>query len=153
MINNMEMKDRIKTLGLVAVMASVMGACTLETSGNGDLDGFWHLVAVDTVDTGGVLNLSDERLFWSFQGNLLSHRDADGRCDELISYFERSGDSLFVTRTFFYDRPNSDPVVEDVGVLRPYGINKLGEHFYVQHLDGGTMILLSDKLRLYLKKM
>ena len=67
MINNMEMKDRIKTLGLVAVMASVMGACTLETSGNGDLDGFWHLVAVDTVDTGGVLNLSDERLFWSFQ--------------------------------------------------------------------------------------
>ena len=59
---------------------------------------------------------------------------------------------FFVTRTFFYDRPNSDPAVEDVGVLRPYGINKLGEHFYVQHLDGGTMILLSDKLRLYFEE-
>ena len=32
-------------------------ACTLETSDNGDLDGYWHLEQVDTLATGGKLNL------------------------------------------------------------------------------------------------
>ena len=39
-------------------------ACTIEMSDNGDLDGYWHLEQVDTLATGGKLNLSKERVFW-----------------------------------------------------------------------------------------
>lgn len=38
-------------------------ACTIEMSDNGDLDGYWHLEQVDTLATGGKLNLSKERVF------------------------------------------------------------------------------------------
>ena len=50
-------------------------SCELETSGNGDLDGFWHLVQVDTLQTGGVNDTSKELFFWSFQVNLLELSD------------------------------------------------------------------------------
>lgn len=147
------MMRKLKAFLLAILTVAVMGSCTLETSGNGNLDGFWHLVTVDSLGTGGTLDLSGERLYWSFQGNLLSHRDANGRCKELISYFEFKGDSLFVAETFYYDRTNGDPKVNDVSDLKPYGMNELNESFSVLHLDGSYMVLCSDELRLYFKKM
>lgn len=134
-------------------MAVALGACTIETSGNGDLDGFWHLVRVDTIATGGVKDLSAERIFWSIQGPLLDVRDADGRYQECISHFERQGDSLFIKDQYVYDRAEGDHLIDDVSLLAPYGINKLGEHFRILTLSGGDMMLESEMLRLRLEKM
>ena len=57
---------------LVAVfMSSCLMSCDLETSDNGKLDGFWHLERIDTLATGRALDMSGEKVFWSFQVNLL----------------------------------------------------------------------------------
>jgi len=39
----------IKSIIVMAFAISAMMSCEIETSGNGDLDGFWHLVRVDTL--------------------------------------------------------------------------------------------------------
>ena len=46
------MKKIIGVLSL-AVMMLTLSSCEVETSQNGDLDGFWHLEQVDTLATGG----------------------------------------------------------------------------------------------------
>ena len=61
-------------------------ACTIETSDNGDLDGYWHLEQVDTLATGGKLNLSKERVFWGVQHKLISceHHRHNGKFPWLL---------------------------------------------------------------------
>lgn len=49
---------------LIAAISLVLSSCTIETSDNGDFDGFWHLERVDTLATGNYLDLSRERVFW-----------------------------------------------------------------------------------------
>lgn len=142
---------RVLLIGLV--MACVCTSCTLETSDNGRLDGFWHLVKVDTVSTGGTLDLNGERLFWAFQGTLLDNRDADGHFDGCISHFEYAGDSIFILDSYLNSRVDGDPALEDAAALMPYGINEIGEHFYVQQLESDRMTLRSETLILRFRKM
>lgn len=136
-----------------AAVAVALGACTIETSGNGDLDGFWHLVRVDTIATGGVKDLSAERIFWSIQGPLLDVRDADGRYQECISHFERQGDSLFIKEFYINDREGGDIIVDSQMQLAPFGINSLKEHFYIMDLSGSHLALESATLHLSFEKM
>ena len=46
-------------------MALAMGvaSCELERDHNGDLAGYWHLERVDTLQTGGVKDMSRDRVF------------------------------------------------------------------------------------------
>ena len=70
---------------LIAAISLVLSSCTIETSDNGDFDGFWHLERVDTLATGNYLDLSKERVFWgvqhrkcrmgSYPGFIKSHRN------------------------------------------------------------------------------
>ena len=45
-----------KIIGILffAVLVFTLSSCEIETSQNGDLDGFWHLEQVDTLATGGT---------------------------------------------------------------------------------------------------
>ena len=43
---------------MAAALAAGMQSCEIETSHNGDLDGFWHLTGVDTLATGGKRDLA-----------------------------------------------------------------------------------------------
>ncbi len=52
-------------------------SCDIETSDNGDLDGHWHLIRVDTLATGGSCNLSESRVFWGVQMRLIQAVDHD----------------------------------------------------------------------------
>lgn len=57
---------------MIAAICLVVNSCTIETSDNGDFDGFWHLERVDTLATGNYLDLSKERVFWGVQHKLIS---------------------------------------------------------------------------------
>ena len=50
-------------------------ACNIETSGNGDLDGYWSLRQIDTLSTSAAADVSERRIFWSFQHQLLQTDD------------------------------------------------------------------------------
>ena len=130
-------------------------SCELETSGNGDLDGFWHLVQVDTLQTGGVKDTSKDLFFWSFQVNLLQLSDRSYQIPIYMARFNHENGQLKVTLPCLYDRYEGNKMVteENVNVISPYGLNALEETFRVEELSGSKMTLSNGTLRLYFKKM
>lgn len=130
-------------------------SCELETSGNGDLDGFWHLVQVDTLQTGGVNDTSKELFFWSFQVNLLQLSDRSYQIPIYMARFNHENGQLKVTQPCLYNRDEGNEMVteENVKDISPYGLNALEETFRVEELSGSRMTLSNGTLRLYFKKM
>lgn len=141
----------MKHLLTVIIAAFALASCTLETSDNGDFDGFWHLVSVDTLATGGTANYRDKQVFWAFQAKLYNMREyTTGKA--VVGHFQRQGDSLFITDVYENDRMEDDPAITDVADLKIYGVNALCEHFSIVSLSGGKMTLQSNTLKLSFKK-
>ena len=132
----------------------LMASCDIETSGNGDLDGFWHLVEVDTLQTSGKADVADQRLFWGVQAKLIHLQGTDNR---FYLRFTHTADSLTLYQPHL-DHWHQDQVdggdipVDDATLMAPYGIQRLEEHYKVEALDGEKMILSTSTLRLFFKK-
>lgn len=147
------MKKTLRYISLVAVAAMlglVGGSCTFESSDNGDLDGFWHMVSVDTLSTGTTCDLSEQTVFWAVQHKLLYLRDY--RHASFITRFRQTADSLRVYEIYYYDRAQGDPAVTDASVLAPYGLDSLDNGFAIEQLSGSNMSLRSRRLRLHFVK-
>lgn len=140
---------------LSAFLVFSFTSCELETSGNGDLDGFWHLVQVDTLQTGGVKDTSKDLFFWSFQVNLLQLSDRSYQIPIYMARFNHENGQLKVTQPCLYNRDEGNEMVteENVKDISPYGLNALEETFRVEELSGSRMTLSNGTLRLYFKKM
>lgn len=151
-------KVRKMAHGLLLLCAAwLMGSCGLveiEHSENGKLDGYWHLVQVDTLSTGGTCDLRQDLRYWIFQGTLfqLFSPDLNGR-QLYVSHFRYEGDRLTIEKVYKDDRTAGDPEVEEPGLLRPFGVNQLeGAAFQIETLSGGSMTLSDDTFRLSFKK-
>lgn len=139
--------------------AGAMTSCTIETSDNDGLDGFWHLEQVDTLATGHTMSLADRRVFWGVQAKLISVRDVDTDHDHgYLLRFRQTADSL-ITHSPYKDNwhedigdNGGDHPVDDPTLLAPYGINALEEGFAKERLSGGKMVLRSKTVRLHFKK-
>ena len=138
---------------LAVVVIAVMYSCELETSGNGDLDGMWRLSQVDTLATQGVDRMEGKKLYWSFQYDLLQFDDKAGGHGSVLLRFERSGSTLRLHDPYVYDRENGDYQLDDVSLLSPFGMNSLDETFTIESIDGGKMVLRTEELRLYFRKL
>lgn len=143
---------------LATIALTTLASCEIETSDNGDFDGFWHLERVDTLATGGTLDLSKKRVFWGVQYKLISVYDIDK--EGTFGYylrFKQTSDQI-VTHTpyknnWHQDVENGgDHPIDDPTQLAPYGINNLEEEFVKEKLDDGQMILRSKTLRLKFKR-
>ena len=144
---------------LATIALTTLTSCEIETSDNGDFDAFWHLERVDTLATGGTLDLSKKRVFWGVQYKLISVRDVDK--DKQHGYylrFKQTSDKI-VTHTPYKDILHQDKgdnggdhPIDDPKLLAPYGINNLEEEFVKEKLNGGQMILRSKTLRLKFKR-
>ena len=133
----------------------LFASCDIETSDNGLLDGYWHLVRVDTLETGNSSDLSDTRVFWGVQMNLLQAIDHDndpGYYGYLFN-FERQDKSLRIYNPHKHERADGDPVVDEIEVISPLGINALDNLFTINKLTKDEMILQDSFLRLWFKKM
>lgn len=127
-------------------------SCTLEVSDNGDLDGYWQLTKVDSLDTGLSADMHESGIFWAVNFDMLVARATKQPLGEVIFQFEHTADSLNLTNPYFLFRDSSDIKVDDVTLLRRYGVNNLEEKFLVKQLNSSKMILESEVLRLYLRK-
>lgn len=146
---------KIFRIGLVpALLAAVLVcSCEIEMSSNGRLDGMWHLVSVDTLSTSGVRDMSEERIYWSFQNRLLELDDKSGVNHSVLYRFELSDGILNLRDPYIYDRENGDKPLTNIIMLVPFGINELEENFTVEALGHGKMVLRSEYLRLKFRKM
>ena len=130
-----------------------LASCDIETSSAaGDFNGMWHLTRVDTIATGGVLDLKNEKLFWAFQNKLMQADDKNEKLAKILMRFNQANTQLTLHTPYCYDRENGDKPLTDSTLLIPYGINKTEEKFDVVTLKGGKMVLQSEKLKLTLKK-
>ena len=129
----------------------LLTSCEIEFSNNGKLDGFWQLIAVDTLAT-HTSDLKTSGRTWAFQGRLLEMRDTKGGFSDLYFSFEHRGDSLFLDSPYLSDRDVDDIKITDVNIVRPYGVNGLKEGFEIESLSNNKLILRSKTLRLLFKK-
>ena len=129
-----------------------LASCDIETSSAaGDFNGMWHLTRVDTIATGGVLDLKNEKLFWAFQNKLMQADDKNEKLAKILMRFNQTNTQLTLHPPYVYDRENGDVPLSDPTLLAPYGINKLEENFQVIKLTGSKMVLQSETLKLTFK--
>lgn len=149
-----------KAMGMKRILLTITGmtlllmACELETSTNGDLDGFWQLTQVDTLATGAQTDMKATGVTWSFQGRIMELRIANKQSDErpIICQFSYNGDSLRVFNPYIIDRVKDDIKITDVTPMQCYGFSQPEETFFFQQLSSNTMILRSKYLRLSFRK-
>ncbi len=148
--------DMKKILSFI-IISMVFISCEVEKSDNGDLDGFWHLTAIDSLNTGGHTDLRKQRIFWAIEAKLLHLTDYSSGVGSFYMRFNQTSDSLIVHSPYI-DHWHEDSGIEGGGgdipltepdTLRTYGINGLEDHFVKEKLDGSHMVLKSNKLRLY----
>ena len=140
---------------LITGICLLLTSCDIETSDNGDLDGYWHLVRVDTLATGVSRDLSDTRVFWGVEMRLLEAVDHDhdmGHYGYLFN-FERKGQTLRLYNGHKHERAEGDILVENVETIAPLGINALDDLFTIETLNSSDMVLKDKVLRLWFKKM
>ena len=127
-------------------------SCELETSDNENLDGFWHMERVDTLQTGGVKDTSKDLIFWSFQFKMMMLSDHNAA--EYVARFSHTDGELVLTNFSLYNRTSGDEVLaeKDIARISHFGVNALTETFHVDHLSSSSMTLNNGTLRLYFKK-
>lgn len=140
-----------KLLYLLLLSLFLSTSCTLETSDNGDLDGFWQLSLIDTLSSQKSVDMRDSGYFWAVQHNLLILRETNHR-NEYICNFKHMGDSLIINNPYYYWRDSSDIKLKDPERIRKFGVNNLEEKFKVVNLNSSKMVLESQLLRLYFRK-
>lgn len=139
----------MKSFFALLLLCLLFASCEFETSGNGDLDGFWQLRTLDSLHNGRAVDMRGNGVYWAVQVNLLEARSPAAN---VFFRFNHVGDSLLLSEPYINNRDSADIKVTDATVLRPLGINRLDERFLVETLDGGTMVLRSSVLRLYFRK-
>ena len=124
--------------------------CELETTDNGDLDGYWHLEQVDSLAGQRSIDYGQSNIFWSIQFELLQLSNLE---DNTIIYkLVYANRQLTLANPCMFDRADGDTLVTNVEVLRQYGVNALQESFKVVTLESRTMVLESPVLRLHFRK-
>ena len=124
--------------------------CELETTDNGDLDGYWHLEQVDSLAGQRSIDYGQSNIFWSIQFELLQLSNLE---DNTIVYkLVYDNRQLTLANPCMFDRADGDTLVTNVEVLRQYGVNALQESFKEVSLESRAMILESPVLRLHFKK-
>lgn len=146
------MNNKLTYLAVVMV-AVVLTSCSMDTSHNGALDGYWKLKTVDTLSTGGTCDLSEASIFWSVQKDLLTVRDNNDPTNrEYVFRFQHTDSTLVLSEGQRYDRTNGNVTIEDASILSPYGIHRQPEVFTFEHLTNRVMVLIAEELRLSFKK-
>lgn len=147
-----------KLLYILIALLPLLASCKLETSDNGDLDGFWHLVAVDTLSSSRQTDLSRQKVFWSFQKDLMQLRgstDTEKALQEFYLRFSLQNNQLTLSNIHLRDREKDDPIIDEttMPLIFIYGIHQTTETYQVLKLTPKEMVLQNATLRLQFVKM
>ena len=137
---------------IIGVMLLMVG-CDVESSDNGNLDGFWQMTSkTDKYAKCGAVDMRDSGLTWSFQGKLLELRDVNDRQKDIVLSFEHDGNTLRVYNPYIVERDSDDIKVSDPMLLLPYGIFSIDEKCNVVELKSDKMVLENERFLLKFRK-
>jgi len=133
---------------LILFFFACIGSCTLETSDNGDLDGNWQLMSIDSIGNGKTADMKDYRIFYAVQFRLINVKAYNySSYGDYYFHFEQTKDSLVLNAT------QGDSGTEyKISDLRKFGLNSENEKFRIITLNSDKMILRSSLLNLYFRK-
>lgn len=134
----------------------LMTSCDLDTSDNGDLDGFWQLAQLDSLTTSGdVKSIQDMRYsgwYWCVQHKLLEIRDCNDVSHNIFFRFEKTSNTLRLYSPISDNRAISDSIVSNPNTLKPLGIQSLDETMTIEQMTSEKMVLNNRVLRFHLRK-
>ena len=149
------MNGKMRKILYLLVLGLMVVSCELETSGNGDLDGYWQMSQVDTLATGGIADSHESYIFWGIQGKLLQIRYTENNVylgEGLLFRFENKNSMLTLSSPYVHHLYETDEPIEDVEILKPFGIYRLEEKFAIEQLDDKCMVLTNDVVRLHFRR-
>jgi len=137
---------------IIGVMLLMVG-CDVESSDNGNLDGFWQMTTkTDKYAKCGAVDMRDSGLTWSFQGKLLELRDVNDRQKDIVLSFDHAGNTLRVYNPYIVERDSDDIKISDPMMLLPYGVFNTDEKYDVVELKSDKMVLESERFLLKFRK-
>ena len=145
----------MKKIFYLLALGMMLVSCEIETSGNGKLDGYWQMSQVDTLATGGVADTRESFIYWGVQGKLLQIRYSENDVylsEGLLFRFENNNSILTLSSPFVHHLYETDEPIDDVEILKPFGIYRLEEKFDLEQLDDKCMVLTNDVLRLHFRR-
>ena len=156
-LNNRHILLMLAAGAINMLLTFMMSACEIETSQNGDLDGYWHLEQIDSLDNGHTADVSAQRCFWGAQLRLINATDYDSGNPGYYFRFTLTASTLTINEAYANHwhedaEDGGDIPITDPTELQHYGVNRLPETFNIEKLNGSTMILRSEKLRMTFKK-
>ena len=139
---------------LMLLAVGLMASCDFETSNNGNLDGFWQLSQMDSVQVAGgcSVDMKASGVFWSVQHKMLEARNVNIDKSGVIFRFEHTGEKLILSSPVANVRNIGDSIVTDVETVKPYGLTQLSDTFVVEQLDDTDMRLRNKTLRLHFRR-
>ncbi len=147
----MTMKTTLYFILLLFFCSIGLQSCSVETSDNGYLDGFWYAESIDSLSGVKAEGVYDD-CYWKVQFKLLSIRRST-TLEEYFFRFEKTGDSLILSQPHKAISQGVDSLLPDNQELLPLGIQSLEERFHIVKLSSSRMILDSPKLRLRFRKL
>ena len=162
----MKITSFLQKYALICSILFMLLSCDIEHSSNGKFDGYWKITRIDTLQTGGINDLSGELRFWSVQGKLLQLNDRQNYRQPCYLRFEKKGEQLRLYSPYADVSQGEDLPMTDAEPLRHWGINlsanndesgskaeeSLEEKFTFESLTSSNMVLASQTLRLYFKR-
>jgi hypothetical protein len=148
-------EKEMKKIFYLLAFGMMLVSCEIETSGNGKLDGYWQMSQVDTLATGGVADTRESFIYWGVQGKLLQIRYSENDVylsEGLLFRFEDNDSILTLSSPFVHHLYETDEPIDDVEILKPFGIYRLVEKFAIKELDDNNMVLTNDVLRLHFRR-
>ncbi len=136
---------------MIVLVGLLLTSCDIETSNNGDLDGFWQLQSVDTLSNNVSVDMKSQGVFWGVQKDLVEVRKYKGDSYNVYFKFDYNGNSLRLYSPYKDDRDEQDKVITDIILLRPLGVNALDESFTIEQLDD-KLVISSSSLRLHFRR-
>ncbi len=135
------------------IITAMLNSCDIQSSDNGNLDGMWHLTSVDTISTSGVKDMSNEKIYWSFENKLLELDDKSGANQSILYRFKHSDGTLQLYDPYLYNREFGDTPVEDAQLLYPFGVDSFETTYTVETLTSRRMVLSTTTIRLHFRKI
>lgn len=125
-------------------------SCTLETSDNGKLDGFWQLQQLDSLPSNVSTNMKEQDIYWSVQRHLLEVKRI--YYYGIFFRFDNVNDSLIIYDPYMDMRDSSDIKLTNDSLFATIGLYSLSDSFAIKTLTSDKMILESKNRRLYFRK-
>lgn len=134
------------------ILCMTLSSCDLEISDNGDLDGYWQLTKVDSIESGTITSMKGSNIFWAIQADVLQVRNINYHNRKILFRFTNKNGQLNIYNPLLEINKDERVEVTNDSILKPLYIQSANETFTIDQLTNSNMILSNNMLRIYFKK-